>query len=73
MARKMENRGGFVEGHDPSVGKGDFANLPSEPVMKLFPKNRMHPGGYLDDTISDIDAIQTDSEREIQRKLSHQK
>lgn len=73
MARHAEKKGGFVEGHEPGVGKGDFANLPREVVMKEYPRNRMHPGARLDDTISDIDAIQSDSVSELQRRLSNQK
>ena len=76
MAKKSErNKGnrGFVEGHDRSIGRNDYAGLPREVVMKEFPKNKMHPGAYLDDSISDIDAIQDDSVRQMQSRLSNQK
>lgn len=63
----------FITGHDPEVGRDDFAGMPPELVMSSYPPNRMHPGGRLDDTMSEIDAIQTDSERQIESRLSHQK
>ncbi len=63
----------FVTGHDREVGRHSHAGLPDEPVMKLYPKNRMMRGARLDDTRSEIDAIQTDSEEQIAQRLSHQK
>jgi hypothetical protein len=63
----------FVTGHDPMVGRNDFANMPPKAVNAAYPKSHVGKGGYLDDTMSEIDAIQMDSERQIERHLSHQK
>lgn len=73
--RRMHgDRGGsFVEGRDPAIGRNDFAGLPRETIMEEYPRNRMMPGSRLDDTMSEIDAIQSDSERQLERYLSHQK
>lgn len=70
---ERSERRGFVEGHDPSIGRNDFAGLPRDVVMQEYPRNRMSPGSRLDDTMSEIDAIQSDSERQLERHLSHQK
>jgi len=63
----------FVTGHDPEVGRSDFAGLPRESVMSAYPPNRARRGGYLDDSISEIDAIQVDSDHQVESQLSHQK
>ena len=63
----------FVTGHDPEVGRMDYAGLPRETVMSLYPPNRARRGGYLDDTMSEIDAIQVDSDHQVESHLSHQK
>ena len=71
--RERDNYGSFVDGHDPAIGRGDFANLPQDKIVRQFPRNRMYPGGRLDDSITGIDAIQSDSEGEVMRHLSNQK
>ena len=63
----------FVTGHDPEVGRHDFAGMPKETVMSLYPPNKARRGSYLDDSISEIDAIQTDSDYQVESQLSHQK
>lgn len=63
----------FVTGHDPEIGRDDFAGMPRDVVMEKYPPNRARRGGYLDDTISEIDAIQVDSDHQVESKLSHQK
>lgn len=65
--------GGFVTGHEESVGHGDYANLPQHVVMKEYPKSRELKGGMLDDTIDDIDAINDFSEGQRRRHMSYQK
>ena len=64
---------GFVTGHDEGVGHGDFANLPQGTVMKEYPKSRMGRDGMLDDTITDIDGINTHSEHQRSKYVSYQK
>lgn len=63
----------FVEGHDERVGKGDLANMPQHVVMKEYPKSRSLRGGMLDDTITGIDAVNTQTEGMTMRHLSNQK
>jgi hypothetical protein len=63
----------FVTGHDPKIGRNDYAGLPQDKVMEEYPKNRMRRGAYLDDSMSEIDAIQVDSEHQVESNLSHQK
>lgn len=65
--------GSFVEGNDPEIGRDSFAGMPSNSMMKMYPKNKMRKGGSLDDSMRNIDAIQTDSEDQIMRHLSNQK
>lgn len=71
MARR--DRKSFVSGHDPEIGRDSFAGLPEDKVMSAYPPNRARRGGYLDDTMSEIDAIQRDSDHQTERHLSHQK
>lgn len=73
MKRAMRDHRNFVTGHDPEIGRDDYAGLPSEKVMAKYPPNRMRRGGYLDDSMSEIDAIQMDSDHVIESHLSHQK
>ena len=69
MAR---NSGGFMEGHDEEIGKGEFANLPQDVKMKAYPKNR-GMDTELDDTMSDIDDIADEAEGVRRRYVSNQK
>lgn len=63
----------FVAGHDPMVGRDSFAGMPEDKVMAKYPPNRMRRGGYLDDSMAEIDAIQMDSDHQVEKNLSHQK
>lgn len=65
MAKKNK---GFVVGHDPKIGRGSFANMPQEVIMKEYPKPR-HLGAYLDDTMVDIDEV---NDRSIGRAARHE-
>lgn len=71
MAKK--GKGGFVEGHDEGVGKGNFANMPQEAMMKSYPKNKGKRNENIDDTISDIDDVISNSESKRSRYISNQK
>ena len=81
MERRGERREGrekggekdWVSGHDPKVGRSDFAGMPKEVHMRDFPKSRENAGGYLDDSITEIDDIQQGSEKMVKRHLSNQK
>lgn len=70
---KHKKSGGFVEGHKESVGKGSFANLPHDVVMKEYPKSKSMRGGMLDDTITGIDSVQRGSESKSMHHISNQK
>ncbi len=67
-----KNRG-FVTGHDPDIGRSDFSGMPKETYMDPYPPNKMRRGAYLDDSMAEIDAIQVDSEKQVESNLSHQK
>jgi hypothetical protein len=47
--------------------------MPPEVKMQMYPKSHEMKGGNLDDTMSDIDAIQSGSEGRIRSHLSNQK
>ena len=64
---------GFVEGHNEMEGRGDFANMPQNVIMRPYPKNRMDAGGHLDDTITGIDEVIHHSEGQRMRHVSNQK
>lgn len=63
----------FAEGHEPKVGKSSFANMPSEVVMKEYPKSKALRGGMIDDTITGVDAVNSENEAFAMRHLSNQK
>jgi len=63
----------FVTGHDPGVGRMDHSGMPKETVMSSYPPNRTRHGGYLDDSMAEIDAIQVDSDHQVEKNLSYQK
>lgn len=63
----------FAEGHAPKVGKSNFANLPSEVVMKEYPKPSHVRPGSIDDTITGIDDVVRHGEGKISKYLSNQK
>lgn len=63
----------FAEGHDPMVGRHDFAGLPQEKIMKNYPKStRLTRDERLDDTMSEIDDVDERAEMKRQRYLSNQ-
>lgn len=69
----MAKRSGrFMEGHDPSIGKGEFANMPKDLKMEMYPRQGgMDPDQ--DDSMTDIDYIAAEAEGIRRRNLSHQK
>ena len=70
MARE---RKGFVEGHDEGIGRNDFAGMPSELMMREYPKARMGRSGEIDDSMSDIDDVEDQGASRRGRYLSNQK
>lgn len=69
----MKKGKGFSVGHDEKVGKGSFANLPQDVIMKEYPKNKGARGGYMDDTITGIDSVVRGSEAKASKHMSNQK
>ena len=70
MAKK---KSGFVTGHQPGVGKGDFANMPQQVDMRAYPKARSYRDTDLDDTIDGIDKVIDMSENKSRKYMSNQK
>ena len=56
-----------------SVGKGEFANMPQEKVVKSWPKPPMASDREIDDTITGIDKVQTQGASKRKSNLSNQK
>ena len=71
--RKGMKSDSFVTGNDPMVGRGDYANLPQQVMMKQYPRSPELRGGYLDDSMNGIDEINSYSERQADRFRSYQK
>jgi hypothetical protein len=63
----------FVTGHDENIGLTSFANMPAQPVIQEFPRSRQLKGGFMDDTLDDVDAIDNLAEGQRLRKMSIQK
>jgi|GEM_PF-2856754 len=70
MAREKR---GFVEGHDEGIGKSDFAGMPTELMMKQYPKARQGRDANIDDSMSDIDSVEDQGASRRNRYLSNQK
>ena len=69
----MAKEGGFPVGHDPKVGRGDYANLPQDVKMKSYPKAKTLGERDLDDTLTGIDETMTRSESKARKYVSNQK
>lgn len=64
---------GFVEGKDAAVGRKDFAGMPSEKVMKEYPKYNPGVDKEIDDTIVGVDEVNSRSAKQRKKYLSDQK
>lgn len=69
----MAKSKGWITGHDPHIGKSDPAGLPQDKVMEQYPRSRSYSGGDLDDTMEDIDRIDSGSEGKMNKYRSYQK
>ena len=58
---------------DKSMGKGNFANMPTEVKMTPYKKNAYVTEGQLDDTITGIDEVVERSAKKTRSNLSMQK
>lgn len=70
MAKKES---GFVVGHSPSVGKGDFANMPQDVKMQSYPKSPYYMDSDLNDSMTGIDEVNYKAEVRSRKFLSNQK
>lgn len=72
----LEGREGgesFVDGHDPMIGHGDFANMPQYVDMRPFPRSGSYREKGLDDTIVGVDRTMSNDFRQTSEYLSNQK
>ncbi len=69
----MKDHRSFVTGHDPDIGRDSHSGMPDEKVMSYYPKSKSMKGGYIDDTMSDIDSVQNQAEKTSYSHMSHQK
>lgn len=73
--KKSTSRGpaGFDEGHDPMVGRHDFAGLPTEKVMRSYPSStRLTKNERIDDTMSEIDDVDGRAQGKRSKYISNQ-
>ena len=63
----------FMTGHNPSIGKGDFAGMPKEVIMEKYPDYSNMSSNELDDTLTGIDEVCKHSEGKRSKYLSNQK
>lgn len=66
-------KSGFVVGKNPSEGKGSFANMPSEVIMKAYPKAKAGSDREIDDTMVGIDNVVRVAEGKRSKYMSNQK
>jgi hypothetical protein len=60
---------GTSENEGKAWGHGSFANMPSEVVMKPYPKPGYTTDGHLDDTITRLDGDQSDALRKKRKSM----
>lgn len=68
MGKKGLPGKGTSENEGSAWGKGQFANMPSEVVMKPYPKGGYSTDGHLDDTIQRLDGDSTNAEGIVRRQ-----
>jgi hypothetical protein len=68
---KMNMRGNS-ENEGKTVGKGQFANMPTEVKMQAYPKAHEFGPGDLDDTMTGIDKSNSSAASKTRSNLSNQ-
>ena len=63
---------GVSEAEHAAIGHGEFANMPKEVHMEMYPKSKNYRGGVLNDTITGIDQVSGISEGKASKFMSHQ-
>lgn len=61
---------GTSENEGKAWGHGSFANMPSEVVMKDYPKPGFSSDGHLDDTIVRLDGDAKDARKKKMKTMS---
>jgi len=62
-----------IEGHEPSIGRRDYAGMPKDVYMEEYPKStRLTENENIDDTMSEIDDVDMRAEGKRRRYLSNQ-
>ena len=62
-----------IEGHEPSIGRNDFAGMPKDVYMEKYPKStRLTENEGLDDTMSEIDDVDGRAEGKRRKYISNQ-
>jgi hypothetical protein len=64
--------GGVSEDEGRVWGEGEFANMPREVKMKMYPKSNEFGPDVLDDTMGGIDKTNMQASRQTRRNLSNQ-
>jgi hypothetical protein len=62
---------GASESEGKAMGKGNFANMPTEVKMEMYPKTR-YASDSLDDTMREIDSVVGKSEGKRSKYVSSQ-
>lgn len=65
MAKNSEKEG-------KAMGKGQFANMPQEVKMKAYPKANEYGPTDLDDTMTEIDRVNSKAHKKARSKMSNQ-
>lgn len=73
MAKKFSEGRGVSEKEGKRIGQGQFANMPTEVRMEMYPKNKVPMSGIENDTISGIDQVISSSESKRSKYMSNQK
>ena len=53
-------------------GKGEFANMPKDVKMNAYPKANQYGPGNLDDTMTEIDRVNSKAHTKARSNLSNQ-
>lgn len=63
-----------IEGHEPGIGKGQFANMPQDVYMNEYPKStRLTTDERIDDSMTDVDNVTDRAEGKRRKYFSNQK
>ena len=68
MKKKGMPGKGTSEHEGKAWGRGSFANMPQEVIMKEYPKGGYSTDGHLDDTIARLDDDSADAAKIIRRQ-----